>query len=299
MELKQLRQFLSVARTLNFHRAAEQLHIAQPPLSVSIAKLERELGVRLFERHHRGVDLTIAGQAILPLAEEALARAGEIRDAANAVAAGSRGQLKLGFVSSATYGLAPRLVSTFRREHPGVELLLEEAPTIEILSRVQTKSLDVGIVRTPLLEPTELSLESLERDRLDVTAPRDHPLAACATVALEDLKSEPLIMYDRAGVPNMRALVMLVCESAGFLPRVAQSAAQIHTIISLVESGLGIALVPSALRGTAQGRVTFVPCTLAGKPISVGLSMAVRSEDSSRVVANFCETARRVTATET
>jgi DNA-binding transcriptional LysR family regulator len=287
MDLRQLRQFSVLARTLNFHRAAEQLNMAQPPLSVSIAKLEAELGVRLFERHPRGVRLTMAGEAGLPLAEAALTRTEELREAVGAVALGRRGQLRLGFVSSATYGLAPRVVAAFQRAFPDVELVLREATSVEVLAQVQDKTLDIGIVRTPLLEPTPLSLTELEIDQLALVTSADHRLGHERIAHLEDLKAEGFVMYDRSAVPNMRTLVVLACEAAGFLPRITQSAAQIHTVLALVEQGLGIALAPARLATGAPSRLRFVPLLQRGRPIAVGLALAERPGESSRLIANL------------
>src|SRR4051812_47056670 len=109
MDLRQLRQFITLAKTLNFRRAAEELNMAQPPLSVSIAKLEADLGATLFDRDHRGVKLTAADEAALPLAEEAVGRADAIRESVGAIKAGRIERLRVGFVSSATYDLVPRL----------------------------------------------------------------------------------------------------------------------------------------------------------------------------------------------
>jgi DNA-binding transcriptional LysR family regulator len=291
VELRQLRQFVVLARTLNFRRAAEQLNIAQPPLSVSIAKLEAELDAKLFERHQRGVRLTSAGDAALPFAQEAIARADEMRDAVGAVVSGKHGQLRIGFVSSASYNLAPRLTAAFRKAYPEVELILEEARGIECIQRVEVNALDLGIVRTPLAETTSLLLTSLEKTDLMVAVPVDHRLANESVVKLESLANEPFILYDRT-VPGMRSLILLSCQNAGFIPKVAHTAAQIHTVLSLVKVGLGIALAPGI--PDVQQQVHFIPVTCRGKRIPVGLSLVRRRRETSRLISNFWDMAVRV-----
>jgi len=293
MELRQLRQFVVLSRTLNFRRAAEQLNIAQPPLSVSIAKLEAELNAKLFERHQRGVRLTPAGDAALPLAQEAVARAEDIRGAVGAVVSGKNGQLRIGFVSSASYHLAPKLTAAFRSVYPDVELILEEARGIECIQRVETNSLDLGIVRTPLAEATSLSLTPLEKSDLIVALPRNHRFANDKIVRLEALAEDPFILYDRT-VPGMRSLVLLSCQSAGFIPKVAHTAAQIHTVLSLVKTGLGVALAPD-IEGL-EGQLRSVPVTCRGKAITVGLSLVRRKREMSKLITNFWDLARQVTA---
>lgn len=293
MELRQLRQFVVLARTLNFRRAAEQLNIAQPPLSVSIAKLEAELSVKLFERHQRGVRLTRAGEAALPFAQETLARADEVRSAVGAVIDGKHGQLRIGFVSSASYGLVPDLIAAFRDLYPFVEMILEEASTLECLERVESNSLDVGIVRTPLVETTSLNLVPLEESELMVAIPPDHALRTQKVVKLESLAEESFILYNRS-VPGMRSLVLMSCQDAGFVPKVAHSAAQIHTVLSLVRTGLGVALAPGITGLDQKDKQRILPLTCRNKKIPVGLSLVHRRLEVSRLISNFRDTARRV-----
>ncbi|HOY76813.1 MAG TPA: LysR family transcriptional regulator [Hyphomonadaceae bacterium] len=295
MELRQLRQFVVLAERLSFRRAAEQLNIAQPPLSVSIAKLEAELNSKLFERHAHGVSLTPAGEAALPFAREALARSDEMREAVGAVVTGKHGQLRVGFVSSASYNLVPRIVARFRDAYPGVHLILEEARGMECIERVEAGALDVGIVRTPLPETASLRLAPIETSELMIAMPHNHRLSNAISVRLEDLAEESFIQYDRSA-PGMRSIVLMSCQAAGYSPRVTHTAAQVHTVLSLVRTGLGVALVPGIAE--LEEQCSVVPLTCNGRAITLGLSLALRPEEPSRLVNNFCNISRAVTGYE-
>ncbi|RYZ13711.1 MAG: LysR family transcriptional regulator [Alphaproteobacteria bacterium] len=291
MELRQLRQFVVLAERLSFRRAAEQLNIAQPPLSVSIAKLEAELCAKLFERHTQGVSLTAAGEAALPFAREAIARSDEMRTAVGSVVTGKQGQLRVGFVSSASYSLVPRIVARFRDIYPGVHLILEEARGMECIERVEAGELDVGIVRTPLPETASLRLAPIETSELMVAMPYNHRLSNASCVQLEDLADESFIQYDHSA-PGMRAIVLMSCQAAGYIPNVTHTAAQVHTVLSLVRTGLGVALVPGIAE--LEEQCAILPLTCRGGSITLGLSLALRPQESSRLVNNFCNISRNI-----
>lgn len=292
MELRQLRQFVTLAETLNFHRAAEALNMTQPPLSLSIRKLEEELGAALFERHARGVTLTEAGRAALAPAREALAAADVVAHAVRQAATGERGRVRVGFVGSATYGLVPAVVPRFHERHPGIELSLKEATSLEGLRGLEEGALDVALVRTPLLEEASVHLEPLSKEPLILLAPPNHRLAGAARARLEDLKDEAFVMYDRVHAPNIRAQTLMACETAGFLPRVAEETANIHTMIALVESGLGLAFVPAVMRRAAEGRAHCLDLTVAGRPLQIGFGLATRRGEARPAVEAFAAIAR-------
>lgn len=292
MELRQLRHLVALSETLNFHRAADVLNMTQPPLSLSIRKLEEELGAPLFERQPRGVALTEAGAAALIHARQALKAAEALAQAVKETSGGDRGRLRVGFVGSATYALIPAIVPVFRRERPLIDLSLKEATSLEVVRALQSGDMDAGLIRTPLLEVGRITLEPLYREELMLVTPRDHPLGAREAVRLEDLKDEPFVVYDRRQVPNLWNLTVMSCEAAGFLPRIAEEAAHIHTMIALVESGLGLALAPSIMRRSGSDRVRFVRLTAAGRPLQIGLALATREDDRRGAVRAFAELAR-------
>jgi len=162
MNLQQLRQLVALSDTLNFRRAAEKLNMAQPPLSISLAKLEAEFGVQLFARDRRKVTLTAAGAAALPHAVQALFHIEQVKAAVRESILGSTGGLRIGFVGSATYSLLPKLLSEFRLEYPNIDLSLEESYTTALLQKLSAREIDAAIVRTPVLGDLDAELHVLE-----------------------------------------------------------------------------------------------------------------------------------------
>ncbi|HEY4547414.1 MAG TPA: LysR family transcriptional regulator [Pedomonas sp.] len=282
MDLRQLLYFTTLAETLNFHRAAERLHISQPPLTVAIRKLEEELGAPLFVRGPRGVSLTAAGEAALEAARATLSHADHVRHAVREGSLGERGRLQVGFVGSATYELLPKLIPLFRRRYPNVDLVLEEGASIDIVRKIRSHQLDVGIVRLPLLELTQLDTQVIEMDELVVAVPMSSPLAQRRSLPLSQLAAEPFILFTRISV--MHAIILMACHNAGFVPKVAQEAAQVHTIMSLVQSGLGVALMPSkATRYVPEG----VKLLRLADPIRIETGVALSRETASPFALNF------------
>ncbi|WP_380879370.1 LysR family transcriptional regulator [Sphingomonas sp. DBB INV C78] len=287
MDLRQLLYFTTLAETLNFHRAAQKLNISQPPLTVAIRKLELDLGAQLFVRGSRGVMLTAAGEAALEPARAALARAEEVRLAAQQGQSGERGQLRVGFVGSAIYSLLPRIIPPFRRQYPQVDLVLEDSTSVDIARRIRTGDLDVGLVRLPLLDGRDLIVKVVESDELIAAVPAASRFAASGSLALASLASEPFILHTRISVLHMIGL--MACHEAGFMPRVAQEATQVHTILSLVQSGLGVALVPARTTRHVPEGVRLVRLDHP-KPIEAGV--AIRAEGASPAALNFLALAR-------
>ncbi len=292
MDLRQLQQFVVLAETGNFHRAAEQLHMAQPPLSISIRKLEADMGTALFERTSRGVRLTQAGEAALHDARRSLLHAAQARAAAAAAANGERGALRIGFIGSATYALLPKLIPAFRAAHPGIELVLHESTTAAILQRLENRQLDAGLVRFPVLSTGDFVLTPLENDGFVAAVPADGPHARARSIALHALAGERFIMFSGAEVPSLRAVAMLLCQQAGFVPRVAQEAVQVQTIVSLVESGLGVALVPGVTARHTNRRVRFLNLSSPKPAARIGIALATRADAEDRQVQRLLRVAR-------
>lgn len=287
MELRQLRHFIAVAETLNFGRAAEAVHIAQPALSVSIQRLERELGTKLFERKTRMVRLTEAGKLALTHARRALASTGEMQRVAGEASSGHAGSLRIGFVGGATYRILPRVLALFRREYPQVALTLGDSTTHGVLGMIRDGKIDAGLVYTPLAEATDGRLFPLERDALAVVVPKGHRLARRRRVALADLADEAFIGFAREEAPSMAALIQLACQRAGFLPRVAQEAVQLQTIVSLVRSGLGIALIPSAAAAQHGTTVEFRKVADASRDLDIAISCILPRDSESQAAEHF------------
>jgi DNA-binding transcriptional LysR family regulator len=289
MDLKRIHQFVILAETLSFRRAAERLNMAQPPLSVSIRKLEEELGTKLFTRSTGGVSLTLSGQAILKEARQLLFHGSQLRETAKGVRDGTGGALQVGFVGSTTYGLLQKLLPLFRAEYPGVELVLREAASVGILQQVEDRALDVGLVRVPLVQASRATLVLLESDEYVAALPRGNRLSNKGILKLSEMAGESFIMYAPAYAAGLHATTMLACQQAGFVPRVVQQATQIQTVLALVESGLGVALVPSVMRRFISDRIVYRPLEDLPSGASIGLALAYMADSESSAASRFRE----------
>lgn len=287
MDLRQLRQFVTIARTGSFVSAARELSIAQPPLTVSIRRLEVALDLRLFDRHARGAELTEAGSALVLPASEIIARAADLKRLAGDIKQGQRGHLRIGFVGSASYGLLPELLREFRSRYPDVDLNVTEMTSQQALQRLDRREIDVGLVRAPVLYRTEAQIVHSIAEPMMLMVSADHALANETAVRLEALRDEQFILYDLAAVPNMRAIVCSACEVAGFTPRVAHEASQIHGLIALVEAGLGIALLPASVQRAGPGRGRFLDITAANKAIETRIALALPGGEISPQAQRF------------
>jgi DNA-binding transcriptional LysR family regulator len=289
MDLRQLRQFVAVAEAGSFRRAAEQLCMAQPPLSVAIRKLEGEIGVPLLERSSRGVRLSAAGEAALAAARRCLRDADEVAGAARAAASGEAGRLRIGFIGSVTHALMPRLIQAFGQRYPQVKLELHEATNQQLLSAVASDALDLGFVRMPTARPPGVDFQWVQRDVFVAALPAQHPLARRRRLRLQDLADQPFIGYTPSRVGGLHAALMQLLMQAGVSPPITQEAVQVQTVIGLVESGLGLALVPSVNAPHASRRVVFRPLADLPAGHSIGIALAHRSAGESMVAVRFRE----------
>lgn len=283
-DLRQLRHFVALAETLNYRLAAERLHMAQPPLSASIRKLEEHLGVALFERSRRGTSLTPAGVEALDIARRALLDTRQFEAVVRDVAAGLAGTLTVGYVSSAAYYVLPKLIPAFRERFPKIQLTLLELNSDETLDLIEQRSLDVGIVRTPLSRPTKLAMKAIQKDRFVAALPDVSPWREMKTVKVSDLAEQPFIFYT---TPYARALTMLICESQGFVPQVQQEANGMQTVVSLVQCGLGVALVPGVARQRPAPGVLFRDLSGVPDGMEMGLATVCQRDTGSQLVNRF------------
>lgn len=259
MELRHLRYFVAVAEELNFGRAAQRLHIAQPPLSRQIRDLEREVGTPLFERGARGVELTHAGRAFLPEVRLTLAQAERAQRTAQRAARGETGRLRVGFVEAATHsGILPDVLSFFRMHLPSIGLSLLEMDSMQQVDALREGRIDIGIVGTvPLDAERWLRAESVFAEPLVLAVPHEHVLSGRRRFTLADLAPESFVLFPRYAAPTLYDDIVARCRAAGFSPRVTQEAAGWHTMVSLVSAGVGVAFVPQSLARPPQPGVAF------------------------------------------
>lgn len=292
MELRHLHYFITVAEELHFSRAAERLHISQPPLSQQIRALEEELGVQLFERTKRQVHLTEAGKVFLERSYLVLAQLEQAIEVTQQIGRGEVGRLAIAFVGSATYTVLPDILSIFRAEFPAVELQLHELTTSEQIQALHHKQIDVGIVRSAIVEPG-LSVECVLLESLVLALPQTHHLSAQTQVSLCALADESFILFPAKMGPIFYEQIINICQQAGFRPKVVQEAVQMQTIISLVAAGLGIAFVPTSMQNFHTSRVIYRP--LQEQTPQTGLYLAWRQQDSSPVLRAFLSLALKTT----
>jgi LysR family hydrogen peroxide-inducible transcriptional activator len=241
MEMHQLRYMVAVARTGNFSRAAEQCHVAQPSLSQQIQKLEDELGERLFDRRKRETKLTAFGELFLRRAvkilEEADAARREASDAKNLL----QGTLAVGALPTIAPYLLPDVLVAFAKKYPGVETVVHEDLTTQLIREVLSYELDLALVSQPITDD-RLVIEHLFEEELKLALPPDHPLIGKSRIKVEDLQNEQLIVMKSGHCLGDQVLGF--CGRGGLRPTVSFRSAQLETVQTLVQAGIGLSLIP-------------------------------------------------------
>jgi DNA-binding transcriptional LysR family regulator len=287
MELRHLRYFAAVAETLNFGRAAARLSISQPPLSRQIQSLEHELGTPLFTRTTRGVRLTAAGRALIPEARRLLREAAALVEGARHLAEGGVGSLRIGFISTASYNVLPRVLPEFHRRRPGIQLALQETTSDAQIALLRDYELDVGVLVPPVVDAGFRYLPLMQEPLLAaLPARRRWP----RRVPLASLADETFVLFPRQAGVGLYDLIVGFCRSAGFTPRIGQEAVQMPTIVSLVAAGMGVALVPASLRHMRRTGVVYRALAETSPLMEMGL--AWREGEEEPAVAAFVAHAR-------
>lgn len=289
MDLRRLRYFVAVAEEQSFSRAAQRLHMAQPPLSSQIKQLEGELEVRLFDRTSRGVRLTEAGELLLEEARRLLSQVEQTARAVRRVGDGEVGRITLGFVPSASNEVLPELLKVFRAAFPGVELFLREMRPDQVVRSLHAGQTDVGFLYLPLEDPA-LEVACVSREPLILALPESHPLASRSSVDLREVAEEQFIMPARYGMPGLYAQVTRACREAGFTPEAVQKDVWLmQTIVGLVAGGIGVSLVPASLRNVHRTGVVYR--SIADLSPTVELGMVWRKDNGGPVMESFLECA--------
>jgi DNA-binding transcriptional LysR family regulator len=278
-ELAQLRCFTTVATELNFRRAAERLNMTQPPLSRQIQLLEHHLGVALFTRSTRSVALTAAGRAFFIEAQNLLERAQQAAASAKRFAEGDIGSVTISFVGSAVYEFLPKVIAEARLKQPHVKISLEEMNTYQQHEAMRARRIDLGIVRSPLLQPG-FATECLVREPFVLAVPSSHRLASAESVAVSDLDGEPFLMYSHAAYPPFNELLTGMFRSARVAPQYVQWLGSSLTILALVNAGMGLALVPRCAASVVFKGVTFRDIDL-GEGVQSELHLIWRSDNDN------------------
>lgn len=287
--LRQLRQFVMISECGSFRGAAERLFTAQPALSVSIQRLEADVGTPLLVRGPRGVVLTPAGQAFLKHARSTLFYVQQARQSARLVALGELGSLRLGFVGSATYQLLPLSIPAFRSRYPDVQIQLREDSTLGLINLLKNHEIDAGLVRGPVQNAPDLESWEVQKDDVILAVPANHRFAKRKRVRLLDCRDENFVMYAEGDVPGLYGTTLGLCLNAGFTPRIRQEAIQVQTLVSLVASGLGVALVPGVTRSYSTQHVRFIDLHDKAAKQCLSLSLVAHSATDLALVHRFNE----------
>ncbi|WP_449553525.1 LysR family transcriptional regulator [Lelliottia amnigena] len=259
IETRLLAQFIAVAEELHFNRAAQRLHMAQPPLSQAIRRLEQEIGVSLFERTNRSVSLTPAGVTFLDSARDVLRLLDEGVEKTRRVSQGIEGHLTLTFISLAGYAPLLRALKNFRAAYPAVSFTMEEATTQEQNDALEQGRADLGFMRPPGRTSPGLRFDAILREPVVIALPAAHRLADSGTVKLAALQNDHFVSPPRHLGQGFHDQLIQLCEAAGFRPHISQQARQLQTLVTLVASGFGVALLPASLAHEVREDVVFRP----------------------------------------
>jgi DNA-binding transcriptional LysR family regulator len=290
MELRHLRYFVGVAHHLNYSEASRRLHVAQPAISQTILDLEEEVRVQLLHRTKRSVQLTAAGAAFLREAEQILAHANEAAQLARRAARGEIGSLGIGFFGTASAPFLPRLVSSYRRKFPNVQLRLHELTPDQQLDAFDDGRIDLGFTRKlPPDRRKEFKEENIYTDELGIALPRSHSLAKRKVVRLKALAGEPFVQFHRKGARTLFDEVISVCRRAGFSPRIVNEPDFMATVLTLVESGLCVSIVP---RCVASLKRPVAIRAITPKSARIPLCVTWRKSSENPVVSGFLNVLR-------
>jgi len=292
MELRHLRYFVAVAEELSFTRAAERLHIGQPPLSQQIQALEADIGARLFDRTKRRVSLTEAGRLFLADARRMLALSEQARETARRAHVGEAGQLRVGFTFSTPFtSLFPKIVQRYRQQYPGVLLTFQEMTTMHQLAKIEARELDIGFVRPASMAlPDAVALTMLITEPVRLVLPADSALARQERIVVADLADQAFVVFPKDAGTGIYHQIIDLCRKAGFAPRIAMEAGEPSTMIGLVAAGCGISVLPASFEGIHMEGVVYRP--LADPEATTSLLLARQANGGGPLVQAFADLAR-------
>lgn len=295
MELRQLHYFLAVAEELNFGRAAQRLNIAQPPLSRQIRQLEQELGVQLFHRTSRRVELTEVGNVFLEEARRILKQVEQSIQVTQRASQGEIGRLTVAFEGSSAYDIIPTTLKTYRERFPDVELVVLSMTTEKQVEALHDDRIQVGFVVPPLQgQVQDLFVEAVLQEPLVLALPEAHPLAAQSKVKVRSLVNEAFIMGQRNSGCGLYDQVIAACRRAGFSPNVTQEVNEMQVLLGLVAAGLGVAILSGSAKQFQRSGVVYRELQPASS--EVALAIAWRKDSQSSVLQAFLEVIRGIKA---
>ena len=286
IEIRQFRYFEAIGSTLNFSRAAERLHMAQPPLSRQIQQLEEELGVALIDRSVRPFVLTRAGSFFYEQSVQMLARVNEVVKATRRVGAGQRRWLGVGFVPSVLYGFLPRTVQQFTSDHPELDLILSELTSVQQVEALRAGRIDIGFGRLRI-DAEGIDNTVLAEEPLVVVLPKTSPLSKHPDVSMADLLQEVLVIYPSQPRPSFADQILSQFRVRGYSVEKTYETNGLQTAIGLVAAGMGVTVVGSSVQRLQRDDVVYLPFRELG--VTTPLIMSTRSGEPSADLARFRE----------
>jgi DNA-binding transcriptional LysR family regulator len=293
VESRRLSYFVAVAELLHFGKAAARLHIAQPSLSQQIRLLEQELGVQLLQRTSRDVRLTEAGQILLDEARDILGRSARAAALVRSAGRGETGRLAVGFGPWMDCTIVPTIVRLFVERYPRVDIQLRTLSTAMQIEALRERRLDIGFVRQPTPAQSWLRSEPLPSEPFVAAIPSHHPRARGGPLDIHELSQEPFVAFPRETAAQLFDAIMLTCGHAGFLPRIRHEADNPTTVLAIVASGAGVALVPASLRRTKHPAIVFR--SIRGARRVLRTMIAWRRDTSLATVETFLHVAHEAT----
>jgi DNA-binding transcriptional LysR family regulator len=289
IELRHLRYFVAVAEELHFGRAALRLHLAQPPLSQQIRKLEEMLGYPLFERTSRSVSLTAAGTAFLERARRTLRNIQRDIEETQSIGRGEVGSLHIGFVGSAMLTTLPTIFRAYRKANPGVRLHLHESFTAKVAEGLENGTLDAGLLRDsdPVHKDSALIITTIYSEPFVAVLPITHPCARQKSISPASLRNDPFVYYPHTAGTYAYQLPLTLCEEHGFRPEVVQEASNWLTILRLIGSGLGVSIGPACIGRIASPDVVCLP--IRGSKLQSKIELAIFKNESRPIVKRFAQ----------
>ncbi|WP_374495504.1 LysR substrate-binding domain-containing protein [Zoogloea sp.] len=289
MDLRHLRYFVAVAEEQNIGRAAARLHISQPPLTRQIQQLEEELGVTLFNRTPRGMELTQAGQLFLEEARNIRSLVEQATERTQRAGQGKLGRIDVAIFGSAILDAIPKLLLAFRTRHPDVKVVLHTMTKAEQIAALRQRRISVGFNR--MLAPLDdLETRQVTTEKLLLAVRADHPLARQASIAFAELRDHPLVLFPTGGRPSFIDKVIGLCSDRGFQPQISQEVGDAVTGVALVAGGFGVCLVPESATTLQFPGVVYAPLSDTPPNFFVDLSCVYRRDDSSPILAAFLNT---------
>lgn len=287
MDLRQLTYFLAVAETRHLGRAAEKLHLSQPPLTRQIQQLEAELGVQLFKRTPRGMSLTAAGETLAHDARNIHSLVAQATERAKRAGQGQVGRLDVGLYGSAIFGLVPQVLRAFTQDHPDVELVLHQAQTPAQLPALRQGRVQLVFERL-LPEEDDIEVELVAREPVLLGLAQGHPLARHEAVRVADLRDETLLV---GSSPVITTMVLQLCRAHGFLPRLSTPCSDIVTAAVLSATGAGVTLVPESMTRVHIPGITYRPLQ-SQLPVHMDLHCFYLRDNDSPLLAALLRTVR-------